>query len=238
MRQLRQLFLTDIPFIVPLSSFLIYLPLFLSFFFCLSSNSALAFGALSFPRINIPGAGLGHHHWISVVWCYFIIHICPFISRRFDDNRYWEAIRSALGEYLFSFSFMFCSGARDYFHDSLLYLISIYEKVVGLCSTTCMYHGRRLSDIHTRFIELFSFSSFWMTVFFFKIYLLSTGSCGSYVFCAVSMPIYQFIYSVLSHGLNCYTICHFYRLQRYLHGIVHYLGCLNGLFLLLFQGHS
>ena len=189
MRQLRQLFLTDIPFIVPLSSFLIYLPLFLSFFFCLSSNSALAFGALSFPRINIPGAGLGHH-WISVVWCYFIIHICPFISRRFDDNRYWEAIRSALGEYLFSFSFMFCSGARDYFHDSLLYLISIYEKVVGLCSTTCMYHGRRLSDIHTRFIELFSFSSFWMTVFFLNLFTLNGFLRFLCVLCSVNVNLF------------------------------------------------
>lgn len=193
MIQLRQLSLTDslLPFLylhspsIRLSSFNFF------FFSFLSSNSALVFGALSFPRINIPGAGLGHLHWISVLWCFSLLSFVPFISGRFttiDSGRLFDL------HWVNIFSFLLWSSGL--FHDSLyffsdfLHLISIYEKVVGLCSTTCMYHGRRLSDIHTRFIELFRFH------FFFLGFYIISQQVPAVLMCSVWCQC-QFIYSNL-----------------------------------------
>lgn len=146
-----------------------------------------------------------------MVWCFSFSHLSLHLSTHFGgnyDNLYWEVIRSALGEHG-PFSIL-SSGAWDYFMILFLFWIflifnSIYEKVVGLCSTTCMYHGRRLSDIHTRSIELFSF--------IILSFLCSQGFLlGSYVFCAVSVSvsvIFTYLVYLISTCLNLLYHCYY-----------------------------
>ena len=168
MIQLRQLSLTDslLPFLYPHSLSI-----------CLSS---LSFFLLVFEfGIGVWGAFFStdqqSRRWVGSSsldirgMVFFIILICPFVSGRFttiDTGRLFDL------HWVNIFSFLLWSSGLlhdSLFFSDLLHLISIYEKVVGLCSTTCMYHGRRLSDIHTRFIELFRFSIFLGCLFFYII---------------------------------------------------------------------
>ena len=224
MIQLRQLSLTDslLPFLylhspsIRLSSF--------NFFFLLVFVFEFGIGVWGaiFPTDQQSRRWVGSSSLDIRAMVFFITFICPFHIREIYDNRFWEAIRSALGEYLFVSALEL--GIISWFSLFLFWFPTSNFYLRKSCWP--MQH-----NLHVPWETAFWYPySFYRVVsfsflLFGLLYYLSTGSCGSYVFCVVSMSIYLFQLSLVLYAwiFILYVIsilCHY--LQTYPGAVVHY----------------